>query len=191
VCFLLHFFLLVAVCCRDTLSILGEGSASLPRQLDKYWEKAEKIAGLTLGENLAAENTLRQAAATYLRAGGIQAGYGFFAPNIPNSHKLVFELHYGNGRVEYELPRVENEATGLRLTSLLDEIGRTESDALRELVLKMLAYSIWQEHADVTTIRAVFGYIDLPSLEQLVRGEKESYHFLYAYDFSFPSQPPQ
>ncbi len=87
-----------------------------------------------------------------------------------------------------DLPHVSGAATGLRLTSLLDRIGRSQYEPLRELMLKMLAYSIWREHPDAITIRAVFGYVDVPSAVELNEGKKESYNFLYAYDFSFPSQ---
>jgi hypothetical protein len=33
-------------------------------------------------------------------------------------------------------------------------------------------------------IRAVFGSISLPSISEFEHGKRESYEFLYAYDFS-------
>jgi len=48
----------------------------------------------------------------------------------------------------------------------------------------MLAGSVWREHPDVTAIRAVFGSISLPSISEFEQGKRESYEFLYAYDFS-------
>ena len=95
---------------------------------------------------------------------GIETGYGYFAPNVPGGYKLVFELHYADGRVEYELPRVNSAAAGLRVAGLLDKIGRTRSDALREHLVKMLTSSIWREHPGLKTIRAVFGSVSLPSV---------------------------
>ena len=127
--------------------------------------------------------------AAYLHGAGIEAGYAFFAPNVPNSYKLVFEVHYSDGRVEYALPEVQGAAAGLRLVSLFDYIGRTQYAPLRELMFKMLANSIWQERPGATTISAVFGYVDLPTPEQFGRGEKESYEVLYVYDFDF--RPPR
>ena len=44
---------------------------------------------------------------------GIETGYGYFAPNVPGGYRLVFELHYPDGRVEYELPSVSSAAAGL------------------------------------------------------------------------------
>jgi hypothetical protein len=190
-CFSLHFFLILVVSCQITFWILGQGYTSLPHYLDSYWQKAEGLASAALGQTLDLSNPLRQGLTSYIHSTGIEGGYGFFAPSVPDSYKLVFELHYEDGRVEYELPPVSDDATGLRLATLLDQIGRTQYDPLRELMLKMLAYSVWQLHPDATAIRAVFGYVVLPTAVEVRHGKKESYNFLYAYDFSFRSQPSE
>lgn len=127
--------------------------------------------------------------AIYTHATGIEAGYGFFAPNVPDNYKLVFEIHYPDGRVEYELPRVAGVAAGLRLSTLIDNIGDIRYDALREVLVKMMAYSIWREHPDATLIRAVLGLVLLPTPTEFQHGMKESYQFTYAYDFLFPVAP--
>ena len=121
---------------------------------------------------------------TYLDLAGIDRGYGYFAPNIPGSYKLIFELHYPDSRVEYALPSVHSKAAGLRVASLLDEIGHAESDAYREYLIRSLARGIWREHADALSIRAIFGISLLPTIAEFERGKRESYEFLYAYDFS-------
>ena len=155
----------------------------LPSPFSLLAEKVESIPSVALGRNLAASNLVRRALLTYLHIAGIERGYGYFAPNVPESYKLVFELHYPDGRVEYQLPRVNRAAAGLRVAGLLDEIGRTRYDPLREYMVKMLAYSTWRENPDVTMIRAVFGSISLPSISEFEHGKRESYEFLYAYDF--------
>ena len=66
-----------------------------------------EIVSIGLGQDLAASNPAREALATYLHIAGIESGYGYFAPNVPGSYKLVFELHYPDGRVQYELPHVQ------------------------------------------------------------------------------------
>ncbi len=185
--FFLHFLLIFSVSCRDSFWLLATSGNLLPRSFDKYWRGGGAIASAALGEQLAASNPVRQAVAAYTHSTGIAAGYSFFAPNVPNSYKLVFELHYPGGRVEYALPQVGETATGLRLSNLFDNIGRTGYGPLRELMLKMLAYSIWREHQEATTIRAVFGVVHLPTIEDFEHGKKESYEFLYAYDFKFRS----
>ena len=187
--FALHFLLIVSFSCHDTLQLVAQGPTVLPSSFKVFSEKAERIVSIALGQDLAASNPVREALATYLHVTGIEVGYGYFAPNVPGSYKLVFELHYPDGRVEYELPRVSSVAAGLRIAGLLDNMGRTHYDALREVLVKMLARSIWREHPDAKTIRAIFGSIGLPSVSEFEHGKRESYEFLYAYDFSLRNKP--
>jgi hypothetical protein len=182
--FVLHFLLIITFSCRDTLGLVAQGPTIFPPSFKRFSQKAETVVSAGLGQHFAASNPVRQALATYLHIAGIEAGYGYFAPNVPGSYKLVFELHYPDGHAEYELPRVSSAAAGLRVAGLLDKIGRTKYDALREILIKMLAQSVWREHPDVTMIHAVFGSISLPSVSEFERGKRESYEFLYAYDFS-------
>jgi hypothetical protein len=168
--------------------LVTRGLTILPSPFNRYSQKADGVAAASVGQQFSALNPLRQALATYLHLAGIEAGYGYFAPNVPGSYKLVFELHYPDGRVEYELPRVNSAAAGLRIAGLLDEIGRTRSDALREHLVKMLAYPIWREHPEVPKVRALLGLIILPNATEFERGKKESCEFLYAYDFSLSTE---
>jgi hypothetical protein len=186
---LLHFYLIVAVSSHDVLSNLARGLTWLPPSFEKHWQTGERLSGDAVGASLTDSNPFRAVTSFYLYSAGIESGYGFFAPNVPNSSKLVFELHYDDGHVEYELPHVNDTAAGLRLISLLNYIGETDYDPLREVILKMLAYSIWEAHPDATTIRTVYGYVSEPALSEAKRGTRESYHFLYAYEFSFRSKP--
>ena len=182
--FSLHFLLIIAFSCRDTLGLVAQGPTIFPPSFKRFSRKAEAAMSAALGQRLAASNPVRQAIATYLHIAGIESGYGYFAPNVPGSYKLVFELHYPDGRVEYELPTVGSAAAGLRVAGLLDQIGRTKYDALREILVKMMTQSMWRDHPDVKKIRAVFGSISLPSVTEFEHGKRESYEFLYAYDFS-------
>lgn len=190
--FALHAFFVLTISFQQTFWILGKGYTALPSWLEKYWQKAEAFETKALAETLSLSNPLRQSVNAYINATGIEGGYGFFAPSVPDSYKLVFELHYPDGRAEYELPRVTDSSTGIRLATLLDQIGRTSYEPLRQVMIKMLAYSVWQDHPDATAVRAVFGFIALPKLDDARRGKPASYHFLYAYDFSFrePAESP-
>jgi hypothetical protein len=187
----LHFLLIISFSLRDTLWLVAHGPTIFSSSFRRYSQKAEGVVSALLCQRLAASNPVRQVLATYLHIAGIETGYGYFAPNVPGSYKLVFELHYPDGRIEYELPRVNSTAAGLRVAGLLDKIGRTPYDALRELLVKTLAQSIWRQHPEVTTIRAVFGSTRLPSLSEFERGKRESYDFLYAYDFSLREKPAE
>jgi hypothetical protein len=171
--------------------LVAHGLTTLQSPFQHYSERAEEIASVALAQDLAASNPVRRALLTYLHAAGIERGYGYFAPNVPPSYKLVFELHYPDGRLEYELPGGDSASADLRLAALLDEIGRTRVDALREYLVKMLARSTWGEHPEVKTMRAVFGLRNLPSIDEFEQGAKESYEFLYAYDFSRREEPAE
>jgi hypothetical protein len=188
-CAAVHILLIFAVSCRETSWLVARGLTVLPASCKGVGEKAEKIASGALGSALAEANPLRQAITLYTHAAGIEGGYGFFAPNIPGSFALVFEIHYPDGRVEYEQPQVGSVAADLRVAGLLDKLGDSEYDPLREGLVKMIARFIWRRHPDAKTIRAVFGSITLPGVTEFEAGKKPSFEVLYAYDFSLRSGP--
>lgn len=183
--FVLHFLIVLLVNFRQAFSDIGSGATIAPVSWERPFQSAEDVVGAALGDRLRSKSLLRRALVAYEHTTGIETGYGFFAPNVSISHKLVFEVRYPDGRVEYELPRVAGVATGTRLPLLLDNIARTRYDLLRETMLKMMAFEIWQEHPEAKTIRAVLGFVNLPSLSEFERGQQESYQFLFAYDFQF------
>jgi hypothetical protein len=185
----LHLLLIISFSFRGTLQLVTEGPTILPSWFKDLSSKIQRVLSIALGQELAGSNPVREALATYVHVAGIETGYGYFAPNVPGSYKLVFELHYPDGRVEYELPSVSSAAAGLRIAGLLDNIGRTRYDTLREILVKKLAQSSWREHPDVKTIRAIFGSVSLPSVREFEGGKRESYEFLYAYDFSLQNEP--
>ena len=168
---------------------MAEGPTVLPVLFKNFSKKAETALSTRIGQKLPASNPVREALNTYLQLAGIEAGYGYFAPNVPAGYRLVFELQYPDGRVEYELPSVSSAAAGLRIAGLLDSIGRTPYDALREILVRTLAQSVWREHPDVESVRAILGSIRLPTAREFKEGKRESYEFLYAYDFSLENAP--
>jgi hypothetical protein len=182
--FLVHFFLITAVCFAGLFSLIAQGSTILPAGLDIYARKAELAAAWILGKQADPSSLARRGIATYLHFAGIQAGYTFFAPNIPSYHRLTFELYYDDGRVEYELPRVRGKAAALRLDSLLDRLADPRYEPIREVVVKMLALSVWSEHADVKKIRAIFGSLTSPDIDDFEHGKAESFQPMFSYDFS-------
>jgi hypothetical protein len=184
-----HLLLIISFSCRDTLRVVAEGPTILPISFENFSQKTEAALSAALGQKLLPSNPVREALNTYVQFAGIETGYGYFAPNVPGGYALVFELHYPDGRVEYELPSVRSAAAGLRIAGLLDKIGRTPYDALREHLVKILAQSIWREHPDAKSVRAIFGSVSLPSVSEFEHGKRESYEFLYAYDFSPQNEP--
>lgn len=167
---------------------MAHGLTIFPSSFKSTGELGEKIASPALGSDLAKASPVRHAIALYTHSAGIETGYGFFAPNIPDSYSLVFEIHYSDGRIEYDLPQTGRAAADLRLAGLLDKMGRSEYDPLREGLVKMLASSVWRAHPNAAMIRGLFGSITLPSISEFERGKKQSFELFYVYDFSSNAQ---
>jgi hypothetical protein len=182
--FVVHFFIITAVCFAGVFSLIAAGSTVLPSGLDKYARKAELIATFFLGKEATAYSPVRRGIATYLHAAGIEAGYTFFAPNIPGYHKLTLELYYADGRVEYESPHMSGKAAGLRLDSLLDRLADNRYEPIREVVVKMLALSVWRERPEVKKIRATFRAVTPPGISDFEHGKGETLQPMFSYDFS-------
>jgi hypothetical protein len=179
----LQLLLIVSFAGRDTLRSVAEGPTILPALLKGSSEKAEAVLSTALGQRLPVSNPYREALATYVNVAGIEVGYGYFGPNVPGTYKLTFVLQYPDGHIEYELPHVSSAAAGLRVSRLLDEIGQTNYDTLREILVRMLAQSVWREHPEVTVVHAVFESVKLPGLNEFEHGKRESHEVLYTYDF--------
>jgi hypothetical protein len=187
----MHFFLLTAVCFAGVFWLIAQGSTILPSASDKYARKAELVATWCLGKEARASNPLRKGIATYLHAVGIQAGYSFFAPNVPSHHRLMLELFHDDGRVEYESPHVRSKAAALRLDSLLDRLPEERYESVREALVKMLAFSVWREHPDVKKVRATFEAVHLPSITEFEQGEAETLEPIFSFDFSLRGEEQQ
>lgn len=179
-----HFFLVTAVCLSGVFWLVAQGATVLPLTWDEYAKKAELVASWCLGKEASASNPVRRCVATYLHAAGIQAGYTFFAPNVPNHHRLTLELFYDDGRIEYESPRVRSKAAALRLDSLLDKLAEDRYEPVREVLVKMLAFSVWREHPDVKKIRATFGSVYPPTITDFEKGKAETVEPMFSFDFS-------
>jgi len=178
--------LIVFVGCGDIVAFIARGYTWLPGPFRAFAQKIETSVFAAF-ERVQPSNPVKQGITTYAHLAGIEAGYSFFAPSVPDNYKVVFELHYPDGRIEYDLPHASTRSGGLRLSTLIDNIGETDSDELREIMVKMLAYSVWQAHPEAIMIRAVLGFAALPTAAEFQRGIRESDQFVYAYDFVFPS----
>jgi hypothetical protein len=187
----IHFFLITAVCFAGVFSLVGGGSTMLPSALEPYARKAEIAAAWLLGKQAGASNPLRRGIATYLHAAGIQAGYTFFAPNVPGYHRLTLELFYEDGRVEQEPPHLRSKAAALRLDGLLGRLADERYEPIREVVIKMLAFSVWREHPNVKKLRATFGSVNPPSITEFEQGKMETFQPMFSFDFSLRDEQTQ
>jgi len=156
----------------------------LPSPLEPYARKAEVAAAWSLGKQAAASSPVRRGIATYLHAAGIQTGYTFFAPNVPGYHSLTLELFYKDGRVEHESPHPHSKSAALRLGSLMDRLAEQRYEPIREVLVKMLAFSVWREHPDVKKVRAVFGSVTPPGITEFEQGKAETFQPMFSFDFS-------
>jgi hypothetical protein len=139
-----------------------------------------------MGRILPQDNGLRRTISTYLHVAGIEVGYGFFAPNVPESYKLVFELHFSDGRVEYEVAGPQSGESSFRFASLLDFMGRTTSEQERQGLVRLVAGSMWRKHPDLVKVRALLGAIVLPGPIEYRQGKSPAYVFRHAYEFAPP-----
>jgi len=187
----IHFFLLTAVCFAGVFWLIAQGSTILPSASDKYARSAELVATWCLGKEARASNPLRRGIATYLHAAGIQAGYSFFAPNVPSQHRLTFELFYDDGRVEHESPHVQSKAAALRLDSLLDRLPEERYDSVREALVKMLAFSVWRKYPDVKKLRATLDSVHAPGITEFEQGKTETFQPMFSFDFSLRDEQKQ
>ncbi len=180
-----HFVLIILVTSRQTLSVFLQNKTAGPGPLMPRVAELEHVETMALGGDLPTSNLWRRAVVAYTNGTGINTGYGFFAPTVAIPRKLVFEIRYASGEVEYELPRVGDKATGLRLVLLLEAIANTDNVLLRKTMLKMMAFSVWQRHREAEAIRVVFGTVMWPSASEFRRGKRAEYDVLFAYDFRF------
>jgi len=187
----IHFFLITAVCLAGVFWLIAEGSTILPSAWDEYAGKGELGATWCLAKEAGPSNPVRRGIATYLHAAGIQAGYTFFAPNVPSQHRLTLELLYEDGRAEYESPHVRGKTAALRLESLLDRLSEERYEPVREVLVKMLAFSVWREHPGVKKVRATFGAVNPPGMNEFEQGKTETFQPMFSFDFSLRDDQKQ
>lgn len=181
----IHLALLVAVSGRELVWFIANGPTILPSSSRSFWKHSSEALSNAVQSKSAVAVAIRQGVKTYLHLAGAELGYGFFAPNVPDSYRLVFELHYPDGRVEYVLPTVRSHAAGLRLAGLLDKIGRNPVEKIRKVMIGLFAYSVWREHPDAVSIRAILAFVTLPTATEYENGARKSHQAVAAYDFDF------
>ena len=86
---------------------------------------------------------------------------------------------------------VIGRAAALHLDSLLSRLADKRYEPLREVVVKMLALSVWRERPDVKKIRATFGAVSPPDIRGFEHGESESFQPMVSYDFSLREEEKQ
>ena len=86
-------------------------------------------------------------------------------------------------RVSYELPRVQSDTEGLRLSALIDQAA-AKSGLWREVVLQMLAAAVADNNPEATRIRVIVAALKFPHPVDYLKGAEPSYQFVCSYDFT-------
>ena len=180
-----HLLLVTLVCTHETAWLVGKQLTNLPGGSGRFWKEIDHVSGTLIGADLSSDNVFHQSLNTYTNIAGLEVGYGYFAPNISETHALVFELRYPDGHLEYEPPLVGSHEGELRLTSLIEQIGRSEYDPWRDELIRRLARSTWQRHPTAVSIRGFFGSVTPPTLSAYRSGKNERvFTCQYVYDFT-------
>ena len=123
-------------------------------------------------------------AKTYLHLAGIEAGYGFFAPNVPDAFRLQIAVLDERTRViQNGLLAVEGGETDLRLASLLDALGRSPAGEVRDIIFELMAQAVFEEFPEAAEVRFRVEAIRMPALAEFQKDRAPSYQPAYAYDF--------
>jgi hypothetical protein len=181
----LQLLLVTAISVRQVGWLVAHGLTVIPVTRSNTVSAAQKEGSTSARQ--AGPNPVRQLLVGYLHCAGIEGAYGFFAPNVPESYKLAFEFRNRDGSVDYDLPSVDSRAAELRLGSLLDAIGRSDSERYRRILIRMLTAAAWENHPEAVSVHAVFGKLKLPGPVEAERGIAPSYEFIAAYDFERPA----
>jgi hypothetical protein len=86
---------------------------------------------------------------------------------------------------------VRSKAAALRVDSLLDKLPEQRYESVREALVKMLAFSVWREHPDVKKVRATFGSINPPGMNEFEQGKTETFQPMFSFDFSLRGEEQQ
>ena len=57
--------------------------------------------------------------------------------------------------------------------------------------MKRLAFSVWREHPDVKKIRATFGSLNPPGINEFEQGTTEIFQPMFSFDFSLRDEQKQ
>jgi hypothetical protein len=184
----IHFSAISFVSMRELSWLVANGLTIVPTSWRSPAQNIEDFSVAALAENLEPGNNCHQTIATYLNLAGIQGAYGFFAPNVSDSYRLVFEFQFPDGHVEQDLPHVSSEESAVRLAGVLDEIARTRIGVLREALVKLLAEETWNNYPDAIALRATFRSTSVGPAGQSNADASEQ--IIHTYEFALTQKKP-
>ncbi len=181
----IHLILTSLVSLRDTCAIFSTARTLFPPSFKSAWKSGEAWTEAVLGEG---GKFYGGSVLTYLHAAGIESGYGFFAPNVPDNYKMIFDFEFPDGHHESDIPVVSSETAGLRLAGFMDQLADTAYAPLQEAMVRVVSASAVARHIGATKARVAVGVARLPNPTEYGRGERESYDPFLVFDFTFPER---
>jgi hypothetical protein len=184
----IHLLLVLAVSAWDIVDLAARGRTLVPAPIASGARDFAHIMESMSPRQLHRSNLVRQTVIGYVHAAGIESPYSYFAPNVPPTLQVVFEIQHRDHHVSHKVPSARSATDQLRLSALIDRsVG--EQGLWREVVLQMLGSSIWEDNPDAVEIRAIVASRTFPGPSEFLQGAQESYDFVCSYNFKFDRAP--
>jgi len=179
---IVHFSFIGAISCWDILDLVATGRTMLPPAIAAPAKQLSGAIQSISPRQLPRLNPIRQTIIGYAHMAGVESPYTFFAPNVPESLRVIFEIQFLDSRVVYDVPRVESHSEGLRLSALVDQAA-AQPGLWRDVVLRMVAASAADMNPDAIRIRVVVAARKFPAPGDYLTGAEPSYRYVCSYDF--------
>jgi hypothetical protein len=179
---LIHFAFIAVVSCCDIFDVVAAGQTALPQPIANLARHATEVLESLSPRQLSRRNPVRQTVIGYAHLSGVESPYTFFAPNVPESLRVVFEIHHPDNRITYDVPHVQSHTEGLRLSALVDQAAR-QPGLWRDVVLQMLAAAAADRNPDATQIQVVVAALRFPRPIDYLTGSQPTYDLVCSYNF--------
>jgi hypothetical protein len=173
-----HFTIAISIALLD----MSSGMVASGRDA-AFWQRIEAVTNTILGKGRTEGDWLRELIATYSDCTGIDAGYSYFAPDVPANAKVIFEITDAAGKITYDLPVVDKPPAGIRIATLLESLRTVRYQPFRKAILKILSESAAREHPEAVTIRALLGVAVQPGVTDYLKGKRTFYRRLDVYEY--------
>jgi len=122
----------------------------------------------------------------YANCAGIDAGYGFFAPNVASEYVLEYQLYGKNKQMAgiRRLPGFKNKESIMRYSTMLggfqdkllamNDTKKLKSIRIRylDVLVKAMGRNILRDENDIVKVKGTLFLYDYPSLERYRAGDR-------------------
>lgn len=163
----LHLLLILAVCVKSTIAnYMGFYGVTSPKLARQTLQIADALSGLP-------------GVYHYSVLAGIDAGYGFFAPNVASEYVLSFDCYEAEGTLLYRrtMPGFRQRESATRYVTMLgafqDKLvaimdGEEDASDVRQrhlnAIVRSMAMNMLEKDGGVSRIQAKLYLYDFPSL---------------------------